>query len=225
MPQTVPYIPTRDSILVNWATNFRDLTTATPATYGLGAGDAAAIAAAINPYLAAYPIAVAPGTRNAVTVLAKDVAKINLWTLIRPFAQLIKLNVGVSQQDKLDLGIHVDSASLTPIPVPTTAPLLAVVGATPGVHTVRYADINTPASRAKPFGALSIQIFGAVTAIAAPPPSGTDFVLIGGFTKQPLPVVYDQSQDGMKAWYAGRWKTRRELVGNFGEVTSMTIAF
>ena len=224
MPAQVPYIPVRDSILVNWATNFRDLTTATPGTYGLLAGEAAAIAAGINPFLAAYPIAVNPGTRTSVTVLAKDTAKINLWTLIRPFAMIIKANVGVAQQDKEDLGLHVDSASLTPIIAPVTTPLLVVVAATPFVHTVRYADSNSPASRAKPFGALHLQLFNSLTADDDAPPAINTFKLVGSYTKQPLPVVYDQPDAAMRAWYRGRWATRTGLVGNWGELTSFTVA-
>ena len=54
MPALAPYIPVKDADLANWLDNFSALITASPATYGLVAGDAVAIAAQVAAWDAAY---------------------------------------------------------------------------------------------------------------------------------------------------------------------------
>ena len=94
------YIPQRDSLLLPWALNFSTLITASPATYGLLAGDATAIAAVYSAYNTAYGLAINPATRTPVTVANKDTAKITMLATIRPYAQSISLNAGVSPANR-----------------------------------------------------------------------------------------------------------------------------
>ena len=82
--------------------------------------------------------------------------------IVRPYAQQIRANRGISNADKTALGLNVPDGTPTPVPAPSTSPILAVIGATPGEHTIRFADSATPDKRGKPFGAIGLQLFVAV---------------------------------------------------------------
>src|SRR5438046_3013565 len=156
------YIPTRDAELGQWVGNFSTLISASPATYGLVAGDAAAIAGYVNAFVAALTVVNNPATKTKATVAAKDGAKAAMLDIVRPYAQQVRNNNGVSNADKTALGLTIVDRTPTPVPPPTSSPLLSVIGATPGEHTLRYSDANTPDSRRKPAGTIGLQLFVAV---------------------------------------------------------------
>jgi hypothetical protein len=141
------YLPQTDSGLLAFGVNFASLITAAPAQYGLVAGDATTINSAVNAYDAALTAAVDPSTRTPVTIAAKNQARAFMVETIRPYAMAIKANAAVSLPDKVSLGLNYPNNPPAPVPAPTTAPVLAVIGATFGVHTLRFADENSPASR------------------------------------------------------------------------------
>jgi len=219
---SVPYIPAKDTALDVWANNFQTVIAAGPATYGLAAGDATSITAAFTAWHAAYLLAVNPATRTTATVAAKDVQKAASLIVWRTYAQLIQSNVSVSNMAKAAAGLTVKATGRTPIPAPGTAPILGFIGSTPGVQTLKYHDTSTPTTKAKPFGAIQLEVWASVGSI--PPvggPAGTAFV--GLFTKSPFPVNYLSPQAGMTAYYYGRWTTRRGLVGPWSAQLSAVI--
>ena len=97
------YLPTREPELRDWVVNFSNLISAAPATYGLVAADATAIAAAVDDFVAKYLLASDPTTRTLGTVADKDGAKAEMLTIIRSYAMRIKATAGVSDADKLNL--------------------------------------------------------------------------------------------------------------------------
>jgi len=206
-----PYIPPKDAILVTWALNFAALITATPATYGLVAGDATTINGVVNAFSAAYTIAIDPPTRTKPTVAAKDAAKADMLAVVRPYAIQVRNNAGVSNMDKEDLGLNVPDLTPTPVPAPSTFPLLSFIGATPQSQTYRYADSNSPDLRAKPFGALACQMYVSVGVTAAVDPAQMDFK--GNFTKNPTGLVFLAGDVGKIASVAARWVTRSGPLG------------
>ena len=88
MPSLAPYIPVKDSALNAWMQNFKTLTSAAPATYGLSATDAANIAADITTWTNAYTPVLSPATKTATTVSAKNSAKVTVLAQIRPYAHI-----------------------------------------------------------------------------------------------------------------------------------------
>jgi hypothetical protein len=214
---STPYIPSRDSDFDVWANNFQTVIAASPVTYGLAAGDATAITAAYNGWHTAYLAAVTPATRTSVTVAAKDVQKASALIVFRGYAVIIGSNAGVSAGAKTAAGLTNRATGRTPIPAPGTAPILGFVGATPLVATLKYADTSTPTTKAKPFGAIQIELWLSIG--ATPPvggPAGCNFY--GLFTKSPFAVNFITANVGMTAYYYGRWTTRRGLVGPWSAV-------
>lgn len=221
--QSGDYIPRGDSAFRDWLLNFATLIAADPTRYGLDTGDATTIASLSDDYDAAYQPVQAPSTRTPSAVAQKDAVKASAVASVRVYAQLIKANGGVTNDDKIALGIHVNDTTPTPIPEPRTAPVLMIVGATSGVHQIRYADETTPASRAKPFGAIQLLLYRYVGDAATADPAQASF--IGPFTKNPVLVDLDAADAGKVATYFGRWVTRTGLMGPWSLPQSMTIAF
>lgn len=220
---SAPYIPVKDALFSNWLLNFSTLITASPSTYGLLAGDATTIAAQNTLWVAAYALAVAPGTRTPTTVAAKDATKVTALATVRPYAQRISKNAGVAPSLKVSLGVNPGTNVPTPIAAPTTQPELTIGTALALQHVIRYRDSAAdPSSKAKPFGTIGMQLFGKASATPITDPAALEFLQID--TKSPLLTTWLSGDVGKVAYYAGRWFTRTGLVGPWSTVTSFTIA-
>ena len=160
------YIPLKLSAYKNWMLNFSTLLSAAPATFGQTAGDAAAVANSYAIFAAAYSLSSSNATRTPVTVQDTQTARNNLSALVRSYVRLILANAGVLDSDKLALGLVIRDTHPTKIPAPGTAPVLALVGCTPGVITATFRDTGSSLkSRSKPAGVSSLELhafFGTV---------------------------------------------------------------
>ncbi len=224
------YIPSTDTGLDGWATNFASLITASPATYGLDATAAAAIQTARDTYHDAYLLAgtapphrtpVNPSTRTPVTVAAKDSAKIAGRILWRSYAAQIRVNPGVADADKLALGLNLPSSGGTPVPAPTSFPLLSFVSGAPLTHVFSYKDSDVPTGKAKAPGAVQMQLAALVA--VGPSINPDTWPLILTPTKSPFQVLWSSGDGGKVATYAARWATRRGLVGPWSALSNFTI--
>jgi hypothetical protein len=216
-----PYIPTKDADLLTWAQNFSTLITASPTTYGLIAGDATAIAAAVAPYETAYPIAVNPATRTSVTVGAKDTAKFAMLGVLRSYAQIIGANPAVDSADKLALGLNLHGTPPSPVPVPTTMPLLSVVSATPLLHTLRFADELTPDKRSKPDGVSGMELYRTIAVSAASDPDAANYYAL--VTRQPFTISFDAGDAGKVCTYFARWINRKGERGPWSAASAFGV--
>jgi hypothetical protein len=202
-----PYIPPRETDLVTWSTNFRDLTTAAPSTYGLSAGDATAIATPVTAFLAAYSVANNPATRTPTTIAAKNTAKQAMLPIVRTYASQIRINPGVADADKIALGLNLPNNSPSPIPAPNTQPILNIDKTEPQRHVMRFRDTGSPASsRAKAPNSIGMELWVFVSDAAGVDPALASF--IGDAVKVPFVSNFDADQAGLVATYWGRWKNR-----------------
>jgi hypothetical protein len=201
-----------------WLLNFSTLITASPPTYGLSAGDAVVIAGYYSAWIAAYTLATDPTTRSHVTVTNKNAVKASILPSIRGYAQQIVADLGVLNSDKVALGLNPPNNSRSPIPAPVSNPLIELTCAAPGSQGMRYSDVNTPASKKKPFGSIALQLYRATGTDVVTDPSLMEF--IGPFTRNPVMVTNEANQAGQLASYAARWVTRKGLVGPWSPVIS-----
>jgi len=109
-----------------------------------------------------------------------------------------------------------------PVLVPNTSPALSVVASTMGAQTVRFADSMAPTTRAKPFGALMLQLYVAVGPTNAENPDTAKF--LGNYSTNPIPVFFDFPDRGKQATYFGRWANQRNQVGPWSSPASLSIA-
>lgn len=222
MPAPSPYIPNRDAEFLTWAQNFSTLLTASPTTYGLVTGDATAVDTVTDAFTAAYALATAPTTRTAVTVQAKNIARINAEAVIRPYAQQIAANVGVASDDKIAIGVNPRTSVPTPIGVPTTFPTLTVQPSGPLLITYRYRDNEaSPTSKAKPYGSLQVQVFGQTSSTVVTDP--TSLPLLTTVTKAPGQLAFGSVDGNKTCYFAARYITRRGDVGPWSAITACTV--
>lgn len=225
------YIPLTDAACDDWSQNFSTLITAAPATYGLLAADAVAIAAAVSLYHAAYLIAGLSGTapktplnpaaRTKVTIATKDAQKSAMLALLRVYAILIRNNDGVTDTAKTNLQLTIVKTTPTPIPAPVSIPELGFVAATPGVATLSMRDSLTPTIRAKPFGAIAAQI---ITILGPTVPAGPDLSgFYGNATKTPFQIAFAAGDAGKLCYCWARWITRTGLVGDWSSLLTFTV--
>lgn len=203
---SVDYIPARDADFAAWLLNFSTLITATPTAYGLTAPDATAIAAQNTIWQAALTVATDPSTRTPPAVAAKDAARVTAVAVVRPYAQRVKANPSVTNEQRSDLGLTIDSFPPTPIPQPTTAPVMVLISATPLVHQLRYYDSTTPTTKAKPYGVIGLEVRRAIGIAPAVDPSAAPY--LGQWGKSPNLSVFSPGDPGKIATYFARWVTR-----------------
>lgn len=218
-----PYIPATDVGFRDWLVNFDALTAVNFAAYGITSGQATDITNVTAAYVAALTAATDPSTRTPATIAAKNTAKADALVLVRPIAQQIKANPAVTDEQRAELGLVIDKFPPTPVPAPLTFPLLDILNATPGIHTIQYRDSETPFSKAKPPGALLMELWQAVGTAPAPDPTTAAFVR--SETKCPFQVAQLPENAGKIATYFARWVTRTGLVGPWSSGVSLTIAF
>ena len=216
------YVPHDDDAFRTFAENFASGVSTAPSLYMLTSGQAASIQSVTDDFVEKLAISSNQSTRTRHTIADKDDARSICESLIRQYAMLIKDNGGISDGDKINIGVRPVNPSREPIECPQTSPLLSILGATPGVQTLRYADTTTPDSKAKPFGASELQLFVAIATTEPAPVADARFY--GKFTRNPVAVQFDESDDGKIATYYARWASVRGEVGPWSLPASMRIA-
>ena len=217
-----PYIPVEDGAALTWMKAYAGGIAADPGLYLLEAADAAAITAEVDAFESAYFAANDPSTRTEAAVSLKNQTRTSAEQICRQYVKLIKYNAGISDQAKIDIGVRPENNSREPIFCPQSSPLVNVLGSTPGMQTLRYADSTTPDSAAKPFGAMQLQVFVAIAEAATE--NADDAEYYGGFTRNPIPVAFAEQDDGKMATYFARWVGRKGDHGPWSAPVSMRIA-
>lgn len=206
-----PYIPSPDAVFATWLENLASLIAATPTDYGLVAGDATIISAVNTDFQAKYLLAINPATRTPPSIAAKDSSRAAATATVRPYCIQVSLNMGVSDELKVGLGVNLPNTARTPIPAPTTQPVLVHVQSNPGVAQLRFYDITTPTVKAKPFGADGIEIRQIIgTAPAVTPDLAT---YVAKWTKTPNAINFLAGDVGKIATLWGRWVTKSGPAG------------
>lgn len=218
------YLPSREADLRLWVENFKTKTTAAPATYGIVAGNATDIANAITPFGTAYDALVTARASNTDTpamVLAKDVAKASMLVVVRNWAQVIRNNPGVTDANKAALGLTLVNFPPTPIPPPSTYPILNVTAPGPLQQTISYADSATPTARRRPFGAIGQQMYRFTGTVAGTDPEDAQFR--GFVTRQPFTFNFDSGDRGKLATYWSRWQNAKGEVGPWSAPVTLAV--
>lgn len=216
-------IPQRESDLDLYSNNWRTLLTAAPATYGLLAADALAITNAYNTWHAAFLLTSNPATRTTTNVTAKDAAKAAMLVTLRAQYRIIKANPTVLDANKVALGIVINDPVPTPIPAPTTYPLISARNTASLEHTVEYSDSDTPTLRRKPTGVTGMLLFRGIGVAAALDPTQLSFLLFDGRTPV-APSTFSAGDVGKVASYAARWTNAKGDLGPWSPIVTKTIS-
>lgn len=205
-----PYFPSTLAEQLAWFNNFSALITATPATYGLVAGDAVTIAAAVTPLQAAYDLAADPATRTTVTVSAREGAWANAKSVCFPFAVTISQDVTVSAANKLAVGVTARSTVRTIVPTPTAVPVLAHVSSASLRAIVTCTNSETPGRKAAPLGCTT-DFYWSVGTVAATDPEQLKYQ--GKRTRFPTEIEFNAGDRAKIVTIAARYSKRNGTAG------------
>lgn len=221
MPALAPYIPTKEADLNNWLSNFSTLISGSPTTYGLTSTDATNISGTVSDWAAAYALCTSPTTKTASTVAAKDTQKVTTLALIRPYAQQVSRNPGVTSGNKIALGLNPQTSTPSPITPPASNPVLSILSMQPGAVNFTYRDnMTSPTSKAKPYGVTSCQLYGMQSDTVVTDPSVLPQV--ASLTKSPSQFMFPGGYTPGKIWYfAAKWQIRTGGQSPFSPIISV----
>ncbi len=217
------WIPNKDSELLAFSQNISTRISATPATYGVLAGDATLTATLVGTLATAQPIATNPATRTSVTIAARDIAKAALIVQLRYLYK--KFTAALLSADKREeLGLPVKDVSPSPIPAPSTRPVVNITAVTGRSLSLRVADETTPGKRARPFGTSGLEVFSytAPSASVENPPADLGLWKFEGLSTRSLfDVTFVNSVAiGTKVWVCCRWYSQRGEPGPVSDAAS-----
>jgi len=216
-------IPRDDRGALDWMNNLAAKLSASPGVYAIGEAELANLQAVVEAYATALAVTLAPDGRNPGSTTNKDMARGVAARTCRQAAAQIRVNGGITPQEKIDAGIRPPRQGAgQPTDPPTTSPTMTIVGATPGSQTLQYADSMTPHRRAKPGRNLQLQLFMHVGPAATKDADAARYQ--GSYTRGPIGVGFDPADDGAVATYFARWVDNRGRAGPWSLPVSMRIA-
>lgn len=222
MPALAPYIPPKDADLSNWAANFTALITANPAMFGLTSVDAGNIASQVGNFQSMYTLVTSPSTKTAQAVSNKNTAKTTMLANVRPYAQQISLNPGVTSANKIALGLNPRTSTPSPVTPPVTNPILTVQSAQNLGVILRYRDSAASVSvKSKPYGVTQCAISYGVSATPISDPTLLPSSVIG--TKSPLQILFPSGAAGKQCYFAARWAIRTGQYSPWSPMINFTV--
>jgi hypothetical protein len=216
-------VPTKDSLLLNWGTNFNTRGVASPTTFGLVAAQMTAFTALFNSFVTAYNAANVPGARSKSTVTAKNTARRALLANARELYGLVQANTSVSDANKDLIGVTVRSAP-TPQPAPDVSPALDIVSVSGRTVNIRLHDAEIAGKRGKPAGVKGAAVFSFVGAEAPSDPGEWKFE--GNTTRTVVDVTFpDSVAPGALVWLCAMWFNEKAQSGPACDPMSTNVQF
>ena len=214
----------KESQLVIQLPVFADGIAANISLYQVTQPDSDAISAAVAEFVDKYAVWNNPATRTIGSLEAKSAAKASALGICRFFYRQIQINNGISNENKLVIGVTPLSNTRTRRNCPQTSPALSIVASTPAAQTVQFRDSTDLVRRGLPMGATMCQLFVQIGDENADTFDETKARFIGNYTTNPMAVIFDDDERGKQATYFARWGGRRNEFGQWSLPVSMTIA-
>ena len=216
-------IPTNDAASLAWLKNLATCLADDPGAYATSPADAANFAGLVQEFQDAYDRANTTATRNKETVQLKCQAKADAVQYARLLVALVKPNQGVNDGAKTRAGIPLPRVGGgTPIPPPTSAPLVTIYASVKGSMTLRFRDAAEPDRRGLGYGVAGLNLYCVIAEGPAAGPSGAEPV--GGYTRGPIGVPFAPADDGKTATFFACYVNRKLEAGPMSAPVSMRIA-
>src|SRR5689334_15033521 len=219
-------VPFKDSLLVDFSTNFNARVVSSPSTYGLSAADASTYTGYHTAFLTAYNAVVAAresGTRSSTLVAQKNAAKNTLLGFARQLYAQVQLSQTVPDSAKIELGVKVRSRP-TPQPVPGDSPRLTVESINGVVMLVRLSDPAHPTRKRLPDfvnGAIVMSYVGETA-----PTDPAAYKLQGPTSRTTMIVTFPETlAPGTKVWLTACWFNERKQLGPACNPVAATINY
>jgi hypothetical protein len=206
--------PFKDSLLVDFSTNFNDRIVASPGTYSLSALQASTYTGYHTPFITAYNALVAAresGTRSRSLAAAKDACKADLLAYGRQLYAQVQSSSSVPNAAKIELGVRVRSAPSRQ-PIPGFAPRLTVESVDGTVVNIRLSDPANPSRKRIPAGVNGAVVMSYVGETA--PTNPTAYSFQGSVSRTTMVATFPETlAPGTKVWLTACWFNERKQPG------------
>jgi hypothetical protein len=214
------YIPNKDAEFANWVKGLYDYAADNYTPWNVPPPQTA-----LKPLLEAFQNAYAAAVsedRSSVDVARKNDARDALEKKVRAYVrEFLTYNSLVTDDDRREMGLPVYKKTHTPIPVPTTWPVLEIDTSTPRQLRVHYHDSGTK-KRAKPENAHGAEIRWAQ--LDERTEDVEDLINSSFDTKQPLILEFKGHERGKRVLLCARWEILRDgKKGPFGPIVEVFI--
>lgn len=216
------YIPSKDSDLLAYGSNFYNTANVDAESFGLTIGQLTELSGAKNAFDNAF--AAIQTTQSAARVARqnKDNAKSAYIAKLRELAKIVQANPIITDAQRADLQITIPDRVPTAVSAPTSHPVIAVDFSKRREHRISATDSLTPFSKAKPSGATGFALWRKMSADQPADVSTMEF--IGVISSGSHRLEFEESQIGQTAWYVGCWQTATGKRSPFGSFESATVA-
>lgn len=215
------YIPGPDANFQAWQSNFVTYANANLAALGLVAADMAPVTAAQGVWTTAFPAHVAAVAAAKAAKQTKDEARQAYVAVIRPLVRRLQASPQVSDAERASLGITVRQEP-SPIGPPTTTPIVSIECGNRLQQTLRFVDSATPTRKAKPAGAIGVEIWNKVG--TTPPTGEGELRFVAVDTNSPYTMNFDSADGGKTNYVWMRWVSPTGERGPWSEQAQATIA-
>ncbi|MDR0756807.1 MAG: hypothetical protein LBF85_03065, partial [Tannerella sp.] len=133
----------------------------------------------------------------------------------------LRYNENVTDEDRVNMGLHIPDLHPTPVPDPQTIPLVTKIDSSIIMRLKLFYRDSVGTSRAKPYGMQGVEM---CWAILDKPPVTTDELIHSAFsTRSPHTFIFEENQRGKTVWFRLRWENKRGVKGPWSELYSAII--
>jgi len=221
MGQRAPYIPRADGHLRDWLCNYAQILHESAETLHVSQEAAAEAMLIAQRFADAYAAARSPATQSPGNVKIKNSVRREAWSFFRPMSMRIKRDRSIPDGAKVAIGVIPDHREQSPIPKPTTRPILMLQETNGLSHRLRRFDPERPTSRAMPYGVTMLLVAIAYTRpLVTLPDDPAEWDSHRMMTRHVFTIAHPPQRRGMRVHYAARWETQRGLAGPWSGVVA-----
>ena len=200
-----------DATVVTGSANFASVIATDFASLGLTTAQATAFGTLNTALQAAYSAAIDPTTRTRVTIADKTLALKNMRSSAILLAKIIYATPTVTDAQLIGLGL-LPRSTRTPIPAPSTAPVVEVGVVSGRLVNLRLRSADFPDRRGMEPGARGANLYSYVG--ATPPDDSRDYHFEGMTTRTIAQILFpDSVAAGALIWLSARWVSARGQLG------------
>ncbi len=214
------YIPNNDAEFNTWQLNFVSALQASPTELGIAEAELTTLLTVQSNWETAYENHTQAQAAAQSAYQDKEEARQACEGLIRNLVRRLQASDTITNAQRGSLGITIPSSSRTTTARPTSRPIATITEMKPLMHTLRFADEETPTRRAKPTGVMGAEIW---VKIGEAPTGTDDLTFLGLDTRTPYVSEFDDSNVGQTAYYRLRWVNTRGEQGPWSDLVSAPI--
>ena len=160
-----------------------------------------------------------PKTRTPVITGDKNAVRVDYEKSLSQLVGILKLNPLVTDSERRALGINIRDTMPTPVPVPTSFPVVAIDSSQRRCITIAFRDSETNLA-AKPKGVHGAEIRWL---IADEQPEIDELTNSDIDTRTPYTLEFTEAQRGKTIWICLRWQNTRGEKGKWGDIEKAII--